>query len=102
MQIRKIHDEHYQFKTAGQPHLASSRTAAENRSSAAQSTANSTNSQSTTGSGEITALLKDLHQISETDEAAVQLAHKRFRSGELLTREAAEFVATSLIEDFNF
>ncbi len=102
MQIRKIHDEHSQFQTSGQPHLNPSPEALGKRTSATQNAANAGILQESSGSDEITSLIAELRQLSENDEATVQLAQERFRSGELLTREAAEFVATSLLNDFNF
>lgn len=102
MQIRKIHDEHYRFQTSGQPHLNPSQEASGKRTSATQSSVNAGNLRDTPGSEEVAGLLAELRQLSGTDEATIQLSEERFRSGELLTREAAEFVATSLLNDFNF
>lgn len=101
MQIQRVHDEHIQFNSVGRPHVAPSNVRVEPQESLKNRSSEATSLRPTADSQEINSLINQLHLVPDPDVAVVQLAQARYRSGELLTRGTAKFVATSILRDFS-
>ncbi|MEW4490334.1 hypothetical protein AB1L42_19770 [Thalassoglobus sp. JC818] len=102
MQIQRIHDDQHPYSPPTGPHTQPSR-----RSGDATSVSNRENEaasflQSAVSAKEFPSFIEKLRELPEQDDEAIQLAIERFRSGQLITREVAESLATSSLKEFIF
>lgn len=102
MHIQRHHEEHHPFPKPGHLNLRQNDSVGNRRQSSAQTGQEPASAAGLMNSKEVEQLVQQMRELSPIDEAEVQLAQARFQSGELLTREAAELVATSLLRDFHF
>ena len=100
MQVQRIHDERHPVTSLNGPHVPAPGTKPGDAESSRQPTAKEELPLAFPLESKFLDLLKKLRQLPDHDAEIVRLAKARFESGELLTREVAESLATSLLNEF--
>ena len=102
MQIQRIHDDQHPYSPPTGPHTQPSRRSGETTSVSTRESETASFLQSGVPATEFPEFIEKLRQLPEQDDEAIQLAIERFQSGQLITREVAESLATSPLREFVF
>lgn len=101
MQIQRIHDDHHPFSPPTGPHTHPSGGIPSEQGTVKQPQ-NYAVVQSSLVETDIAKLIEKLRDLPDLDDEVIQQALARFESGTLISREAANLVATSSLQAFVF
>ena len=102
MQIQKIHDDQHPYSPPTGPHAPPTSGIPTEQEIAQTPKKTADVPLSGVADTDIAELIEKLRELPELDAEVIQLAQARFESGQLISREAAELVASSPLKEFVF